>query len=121
VRLVDEAEPVVGEVVEETVGRRARLVAEPNAAVAGKTPPAKPTTGAENENIGFLVANTKPWARVIVDGKDTGRWTPIPIKNPIRLPAGKHRITFVTEDGRKLESQVEILPGESTKIIQEFK
>jgi len=100
---------------------QARLVAEPDAVEAGKTPPAKPTAGAENENVGFLVANTKPWARVIVDGKDTGRWTPIPANNPIRLPAGKHRITFVTEDGRKIESQVEIRPGENTKIIQEFK
>ena len=75
-------------------------------------------TGQANE--GFLVANSKPWAKVVVDGKDTGRWTPIAAKNPIRLSPGKHRVTLVTEDGRKLEAEVEIRAGESTKLIREF-
>ncbi len=98
----------------------ARLVPETGGEEPKKTPESGSSAPPGQANEGFLVANSKPWAKVVVDGMDTGRWTPIAAKNPIRLSPGKHRITLVTEDGRKLEAEVEIRAGESTKLIREF-
>src|SRR6185312_5434923 len=41
-----------------------------------------PATSGES---GYLVANTQPWAKVIIDGKDTGKTTPIAPRSKIAL------------------------------------
>ena len=69
---------------------------------------------------GYLIANTKPWARVIVDGRDTGLWTPIPAAKKLALPAGNHKVTFKTQDGQTLTVKVEIQPGKTAKIIKKI-
>jgi serine/threonine protein kinase len=69
---------------------------------------------------GFLVANTKPWARVAVDGKDTGKWTPLVGANKLAIPAGKHTLTFTTQEGRTLKVDVVVKPGETLKIIKDI-
>jgi len=69
---------------------------------------------------GFLIANTKPWARVIIDGKDTGQWTPIVGKRKLSLSAGNHKITFETKDGKTLTVNVSIKAGETTKVIKQI-
>jgi serine/threonine protein kinase len=69
---------------------------------------------------GFLIANTKPWARVIIDGKDTGQWTPIVGKRKLSLSAGSHKITFKTKDGKTLTVNVTIKAGQTTKVIKQI-
>ncbi len=54
----------------------------------------------EDAEPGYLIADTTPWARVLVDGKDTGKMTPIADRAKISLPAGKHTVTFVVGDKR---------------------
>jgi serine/threonine protein kinase len=68
--------------------------------------------------VGYLTAATKPAARLTIDGRDTGRWTPVPAANPIALPAGAHTLLFETADGRKLEEQLEIEPGKTSRVIR---
>ena len=68
--------------------------------------------------VGYLTAATKPAARLTIDGRDTGRWTPVPPANPIALPAGAHTLLFETADGRKLEEQLEIEPGKTARVIR---
>ena len=80
-------------------------------AVAEATP--APSTG-----VGYLTAATKPAARLTIDGRDTGRWTPVPSANPIALPAGAHTIVFETADGRRLEEQLQIEPGKTARVIR---
>jgi serine/threonine protein kinase len=69
---------------------------------------------------GFLIANTKPWARVIIDGKDTGQWTPIVGKRKLAVPAGGHEITFQTKEGKTLTVKVTIQAGQITKVIKQI-
>ena len=68
--------------------------------------------------VGYLTAATKPAARLIIDGRDTGRWTPVPPANPIALPAGAHSLLFEAADGRKLEEQLEIESGKTSRVIR---
>ncbi len=65
---------------------------------------------------GTLVTSSHPVAQVYVDGKDTGRWTPIPPSKPLELPAGRHVIEYRAADGRRLKKQVTIRPGEMAKL-----
>ncbi|HUJ28348.1 MAG TPA: protein kinase [Myxococcales bacterium] len=68
--------------------------------------------------VGYLTAATKPAARLTIDGRDTGRWTPVPPANPIALPAGAHTIVFETADGRRVEEQLQIEPGKTARLIR---
>jgi len=45
---------------------------------------------------GTLVLNSEPWAKVLVDGKDTGLTTPT--VDGLKLPAGRHKITLVNPE-----------------------
>jgi serine/threonine protein kinase len=68
--------------------------------------------------VGYLITMTKPIAKVLVDGKDTGRWTPVQPKNPINLPPGAHTVVFETAQGKRFEQQVTIEVGKTTKVIK---
>jgi hypothetical protein len=68
--------------------------------------------------VGYLITMTKPIAKVLVDGKDTGRWTPVQPKNPINLPPGGHSVVFETAQGKRFEQQVTIEVGKTTKVIK---
>jgi hypothetical protein len=68
---------------------------------------------------GYLVANTKPWAKVFIDGKDTGRTTPIAPRDRIPLRPGKHTVTFVANQ-KKHSFEIVVKPGEEKKIIQDL-
>lgn len=76
-----------------------------------KSPPS------DGGDYGFLLANTKPWAKVIIDGADTGLMTPIQLRSRVKLKAGKHVVTFVAA-GREFRFDIEIKPGEETKLIR---
>ncbi len=70
--------------------------------------------------VGYLTAATKPAARVTIDGRETGRWTPVPPANPIALPAGAHTIVFETAEGKKLEEQLQVEAGKTSRLIRSF-
>jgi len=66
--------------------------------------------------VGYLTAQSAPPAElVLVDGRSTGRGTPIGASTPLRLSAGKHRITFVSS-GHNYSFQVTIKDGEQTNL-----
>jgi Protein kinase domain/PEGA domain len=87
------------------------LVAAPPPQLAAATPLPPPS-------IGYLVVQTKPATRLTIDGRDTGRWTPVPPANPIALPAGTHTLLFESADGRRHEEQVEIEAGKTARFVR---
>lgn len=69
-----------------------------------------------NVAVGYLTIQSAPAAELIlVDGRSTGRGTPIGSSAPLRLSAGKHRVTFVS-GGHNYSFQVIIKDGEQTKL-----
>jgi serine/threonine protein kinase len=67
---------------------------------------------------GYLVANTRPWSKVYVDGKYTGRETPIPPDKKLKLTAGKHRVIFETPGGKRYVFEIEVEPEKVLKLIK---
>lgn len=66
---------------------------------------------------GYLIANTTPWAKVWIDGRDTGKVTPIPRSMKMTLSVGVHRVTFRAQ-GRSFTYTVRIRRGKTTKLIK---
>ncbi|MCB9556415.1 MAG: serine/threonine protein kinase [Deltaproteobacteria bacterium] len=94
--------------------RRSPLV--PAARPSSPAPrPAKPA--AVSQRPGFLVANTTPWARVLVDGKDIGRTTPITPKAKLALTPGRHQISFVV-GGKRFDFPVLIRSDKTERLIK---
>jgi serine/threonine protein kinase len=79
----------------------------------------KGVTGPSPTENGFLVANTQPWAKVFIDGKDTGKTTPIAPRSKIPLKPGKHVVTFVA-NGKRFNFDVTIKPAEDTRLIKQL-
>jgi hypothetical protein len=78
------------------------------------------TTGGGKGGEGFFIALTKPWAKVLINGKDTGRKTPIVPTNPIKLSPGSYKVTFVLPTGESFNFNIKIKAGEQTKLIKNF-
>lgn len=70
-------------------------------------PPAEAATGR-------VVINTIPWTRVFIDGRDTGRNTPV----TERVPAGRHRIGLRTADGTMHHVGIEVGAGETVRLMR---
>ncbi len=72
------------------------------------------------QGLGFLVVNTpgSPDTKVIVDGKDTKRATPVMPGDPIKLAPGTHAVTLVFTDSTKKSFQVNIASNETYKLIE---
>jgi hypothetical protein len=87
---------------------------------AEKAPSEKPAAGdAGGNEPGFLVANTQPWAKVLIDGKDTGKTTPIAPRSKIPLKPGKHVVTFVA-NGKKYNFDIVVKSGEDFRLIRQL-
>jgi serine/threonine protein kinase len=69
---------------------------------------------------GVLIVASKPWARVWVDGVDTGRHTPIPLGAPLKLSPGRHVISLYVSN-KKYDFPVILKAGEVTKLIRNLK
>ncbi|MFH1438094.1 MAG: serine/threonine-protein kinase [Pseudomonadota bacterium] len=69
---------------------------------------------------GYLVATTKPEAGVSVDGKPTGRKTPITKTSPIMLNQGPHKVSFSLPSGKTHTFTVTIKAGMTTKVNKDF-
>ncbi|MCP3098627.1 protein kinase [Myxococcus sp. K15C18031901] len=58
-------------------------------------PPPAPAAPPKAKATGMLACSTKPaGAEIIVDGKKTGRQTPVTLGSPLVLPVGKRKISF---------------------------
>lgn len=66
---------------------------------------------------GMLTISTVPWARVFIDGRDTGRNTPV---RNLRVPAGHHAIGLRTEDGNMHTVQVTVGAGETVRVVRQL-
>ena len=66
---------------------------------------------------GLLMLMSKPWARVFIDGRDTGRNTPIPPSNPLSVSPGRHKLTLVSK-GKKYHYKVVIRSGKYLKLVK---
>jgi hypothetical protein len=54
---------------------------------------------------------------VFIDGRDTGRNTPV---RELRVPAGSHRIGLRTADGRMTELTVQVPANETVRIVRQL-
>jgi serine/threonine protein kinase len=70
-----------------------------------------PTMG--TVSTGTIRVNTIPWSQVFIDGRDTGRRTPI---MSLRIAAGTHRIGLRTADGTMHSVTVDVGAGETVTI-----
>ncbi len=104
-------------------------------AVAGKEEPRRPAHQAKEEgkdgeagqhlsrksseratNEGFLRINSKPWTRIIVDGKETGLNTP---QTALKLSAGSHQITLHNPAFNVKETfTVSVRSGETATVVK---
>jgi hypothetical protein len=67
---------------------------------------------------GFLTISTEPkFAKVFVDGKDTGRTTPVSTGSPLRLGVGKHKVRLRI-GSRHFDYDVQISEGQTTKLVE---
>jgi serine/threonine protein kinase len=64
-----------------------------------------------------FTAFTRPFARVFIDGKDTGKMTPIAPRSAITLSPGAHQITFVVGD-KEYTYRVTLAPGERKNLVK---
>ena len=80
----------------------------------------KPAVSSGGKGEGYFIALTKPWAKVLINGRDTGRKTPIVPTHPIKLSPGGYKVTFVLPTGESYNFNIKIKSGEQTKIIKNF-
>ena len=81
-------------------------------------PQVRAATPTPVEGVGYLVVKSRPAARLSIDGRDAGRWTPIPAANPLVLAAGAHTLVLETADGQRLEEQVQIEAGKTARLVR---
>ncbi len=83
----------------------------------GKTDKATPEQ-ADAQEEGSLTLQSRPWARLWIDGKDTGRFTPVA---EMTLAAGRHTIRLVNvEENLSAQFTVTIKPGETLSLSREL-
>jgi serine/threonine protein kinase len=68
---------------------------------------------------GSLTLRSTPWARIFVDGKDTGRYTFVA---DMVVPAGRHVIRLLNEEhGVSATFTIDVAPGERLVLNKELK
>jgi serine/threonine protein kinase len=72
------------------------------------------------KDVGWLVCNSSPFARVIIDGRNTGKMTPMSKAEKIALKPGRHRVTFVVGDD-KFTYGVTIVKGKTKTLYRVLK
>jgi hypothetical protein len=94
-------------------GKRARAAAAPRA--DEEAPAADDDVTAGMPANGYLSVFSTPWARLILDGKDTGRSTPIV---RMTVPAGKHHIELKTRAGTSVEADAVVSKGKEARVVR---
>ncbi|MBI2897057.1 MAG: serine/threonine protein kinase [Deltaproteobacteria bacterium] len=91
--------------------------AQVNAALEpGRDPAERGQGGQEGAEYGTLIISTNPIARILIDGVDTGRTTPVVPNNPLRLRPGAHRVTFKLPSGETFDYSANIRVGEQSRL-----
>jgi serine/threonine protein kinase/uncharacterized membrane protein YgcG len=86
-----------------------------NSGSSGSTTTTKKPEQKKPVGTGTLTIGSKPVARVHIDGKDTGRYTPL---INFKIKAGNHKIRLVNDEfGLNKTVYVEVKPGENKKVI----
>ena len=65
----------------------------------------------------MLVVNSVPWALVFVDGRDTGRSTPL-VGFPVT--PGSHEIRLQTAAGQVHVERIDVPAGQTVRITRRF-
>lgn len=69
----------------------------------------------EELSAGYLTVWSKPWARIYIDGKDTGKQTPVVRSTKFTLSAGRHEVMLkVGSVAHKFS--VKIVPGKFVRL-----
>jgi len=96
--------------------RRIAHAAPSPKATPAPAPAPSVTVEAAPSGPGFLALQSKPWAKIFVDGADTGRFTPI---NNLKVPAGQHTVRLVNEENRlSAEFTVDVAAGATVKVAK---
>jgi eukaryotic-like serine/threonine-protein kinase len=66
---------------------------------------------------GTLVVYTVPWSMVFIDGRDTGRTTPL-VAYP--LAPGRHELRLQTTAGQVHQEQIEVVAGQTMRVTRRF-
>ncbi|MBI4508757.1 MAG: protein kinase [Deltaproteobacteria bacterium] len=108
----------------EVAARRVEL--QPLSGVGGARPSVAPGSSrprtvplSQAQEFGYLIANTTPWARVLIDNRDTGRTTPIAPRTRLPLLPGKHTVTFVVGE-KKFSYPITIEVGTDYRLIEQL-
>lgn len=116
-----EKDPTRDQVVEKPNRRRVGISLDDDedpARKPDKDPVEKPPEDKVSPDAdGYFTAFTKPWARIYIDGKDTGKQTPVTAGAKIKLKPGIHEVTFEAE-GKKHNFSVTIKPGETSRLVK---
>lgn len=78
---------------------------------------ARPTAQPASSQPASFTAFTRPFARVFIDGKDTGKMTPIAPRSAISLSPGAHQVTFVVGD-KEFTYRITLAPGERKNLVK---
>jgi serine/threonine protein kinase len=90
----------------------------PNTTAAPESAPVRPATPAPAPGTpGSLAINTVPWSLVFIDGRDTGRSTPL-LGYPIA--PGPHEIRLQTGTGGVYIERIMVQPGQAVRITRRF-
>ncbi|NNB88981.1 protein kinase [Corallococcus exiguus] len=81
-------------------------------------PPPEPKPKPAAAAMGKFACSTSPTgAQIWVDGKNTGRLSPVTLGNPLSLPVGKHKVVFKL-NGKSTKPQVVVIEAEGVaKLI----
>jgi len=83
-----------------------------------KPPVVTPTPRPSSTKLGKFAASTKPaGAQIWVDGKYSGRDTPVAIGNPLLLPLGSRKIVFKLNGKQTKPQPITITESEVAKLI----
>lgn len=82
-----------------------------------RDPPPPPRPLAKGK---LKIASNPTKAQVIIDGKPTGRDTPVLPNNPIEVPVGKHKIQFKLNGKMSQVYEVVVVEGDNPVIKGEI-
>jgi outer membrane biosynthesis protein TonB len=84
-------------------------------------PKGEPKAAPKGKAMGKLACNTTPTgAEIFVDGKNTGKKTPLPKSQALDLPVGTHKVTFKFAGKMSAPQTVEIKEDEVAIVKQEL-
>lgn len=83
----------------------------------GPATPSAPRSPATKGGLGTLVVYTVPWSIVFIDGRDTGRTTPL-VAYP--LSAGSHELRLQAATGQVHEQRIEVVAGQTVRVTRRF-